>query len=222
MELMKPKQKIILLVYLIIFFSLGVFSGFYLPKILGDVLYPLEFKDQILKYSQQYAVPRNVVAALIFTESGFTPQAESRVGARGLMQIMPGTGASIAKMLGETGYTTDKLWDPDTNIRYGTAYIRSLYDAYGQNWDLAFAAYNGGGGAAEILQQTGNRSLIPRETNGFIRKVGSMRESYDKLYGPEWQFEKRSVLTIQPINKTIGDLASNLQENIKKIILGEQ
>lgn len=219
---MKSRQKIILPVYGVILLGLGVFLGFFLPKILGDVLYPLEYKTEILKYSQQYAVPRNVVAALIFTESGFTPQAESRVGARGLMQIMPGTGASIAKMLGETGYTSDKLWDPDTNIRYGTAYIRSLYDAYGQNWDYAYAAYNGGGGAAETLISTSNRDLIPRETNGFIRKVGSMRDSYDKLYGSEWQFEKRSVLTVQPINKTIGDLASNLQDNIKKIILGEQ
>lgn len=219
---MEVRRKIILPVYGVIFLGIGIFLGFFLPKILGDVLYPLEYKTEILKYSQQFAVPRNVVTALIFTESGFTPQAESGVGARGLMQIMPGTGSSIAKMLGETGYTADKLWDPDTNIRYGTAYIRSLYDTYGQNWDYAYAAYNGGGGAAETLIKTGNKDLIPRETNGFIRKVGNMRDSYDKLYGPEWEFQNRTLLTIQPVNKIVADLTSNLTDQIRKIITGGQ
>lgn len=215
------RQKIILLFYLLIFFALGSAAGFYLPKILSDILYPLVYKEQISKYSRQYQLPRNIIAAVIYVESGFNPHAHSSAGARGIMQIMPSTGASIAKMLGESDYDLEKLWDPETNIRYGTAYLRSLYDAYEQNWDLALAAYNGGG-AAEVLRATGNRNLIPRETNSFIRKVSSMHEAYDKLYGPDWQYEGRSVLTIDPFHEIISKLYSNLKENLAKVMTGSE
>ncbi|TSC96417.1 MAG: soluble lytic murein transglycosylase, partial [Candidatus Berkelbacteria bacterium Licking1014_2] len=127
-------------------------------------------------------------AAMIYTESGFTPEAISPVGARGLMQIMPGTGAGIARDLGVADYNANMLFDPAINIRFGAFYIKGLLNDYGNDLDLALMGYNGGRGAANMWRDY--RSVLPRETQGFVRKVKSVRDSYVKIYGADWPKNK--------------------------------
>ncbi len=83
-------------------------------------------------------VPPSLALAVAKVESGFDEFAESRAGARGVMQIMPKT----AK--GEFDITADRLWEPRLNIRLGIAYLEQLYHQYGQRWNLALSHYNGG------------------------------------------------------------------------------
>lgn len=168
-----------------LFLALFAFSGIVLilvlPRIWGDLIYPLDYEVLILDASEEYQVSPTLVAAVIYTESRFNHQAISRVGARGLMQIMPATGQGIAKRLGDTSFTTDHLFDPATNIRYGTYYLRYLLDRYDNEIDLALAAYNGGGAAANRFRESPH--LVPSETLGYVSKVQRSELRYRELYG---------------------------------------
>lgn len=176
---MKKTLKFIL----VCFVTIGLLLGFYFffPHVWGEIVYPLEYKDSIKKYSAERGLRPNFVAALINTESGFGPNSTSGVGASGLMQIMPATGASIAEELGETGYSPSKLFDPDTNIRYGTWYVKGLLDKYDGNTDLALAAYNAGVSRADKFKDT--QAPLPYETVFFVQKVKNYEDMYNKVYG---------------------------------------
>ena len=163
---------------------LGIVIYYFFPKIWGDILYPLDYQDKIIKYSQEYSLEPSLVAAVIYAESHFNPDSVSRAGARGLMQIMPATGASIASRIGDDSYTADKLFDPDTNIRYGCWYLRYLLDNYDNDVNAALAGYNGGGAVGDryvISREAG----IPNETKNYIVTVDSAIEVYEKLYSTE-------------------------------------
>lgn len=81
----------------------------------------------------------SLLAAVISFESGFNPHATSAAGARGLMQLMPQTAASL-------GVTN--AYDPEQNVRGGARYLRALLDRFG-SLELAVAAYNAGPAAVE-------------------------------------------------------------------------
>ena len=159
---------------------------FFFPHVWGEIVYPLDYKDSVKNYSKQRGIDPNLTCALIYTESHFNKDSTSGVGARGLMQIMPATGASIAEELGEKNYSADSLYDPDTNIRYGTFYIKGLLDKYGGDVDLALAGYNAGVARADSWKDRG--AALPYETIYFIQKVKGAQDMYNKVYG-QWTAE---------------------------------
>jgi len=165
-----------------IFIVVGIviILNFFFPKIFGDIVYPLKYEDLIIKYSRQYAVEPSLAAAIIYTESHFNADATSHAGAQGLMQVMPATGAGIAGRLGEP---FGDLYDPDTSIRYGVSYIRSLIDAYNLDVDAALAAYNGGSGVADRYVISRSDADLPDETAAYIKKVNSAKLAYEMIYG---------------------------------------
>jgi soluble lytic murein transglycosylase len=93
--------------------------------------------------------PDAAEAALVFgitrQESGFDPRVRSPVGARGMMQLMPATAASTARLIGEP-YRADMLDDPDYNMRLGAAYMGKLVSDFNGSYLMATAAYNAGPG----------------------------------------------------------------------------
>jgi soluble lytic murein transglycosylase-like protein len=114
----------------------------------------------IVDYAERYGVDAALVKAIIHAESDFRPKARSRVGARGLMQLMPET----ARMYGVSG---GRLYEPRTNIHAGVRHLRSLLRTFEGNVRLSVAAYNAGEGAVKR-----HRGLPPyRETRGYVRKV---------------------------------------------------
>lgn len=123
------------------------------------------YLHEIKKYSKIYGVDVNLVRAIIRQESCFKPKAKSRVGAMGLMQLMPNT----AKYLGITS-----PWKTDQNIKGGVKYISRQLKRFKGDKRLALAAYNAGPGA--VLKYKG----IPpyRETQNY---VGSIMEEYQRL-----------------------------------------
>ncbi|MDE2292664.1 MAG: lytic transglycosylase domain-containing protein [Elusimicrobia bacterium] len=114
------------------------------------------------KYALQYNVPRKLILAVMDAESSGNPRATSPVGARGLMQLMPATARGM-------GFSPSRLYDPDTNVHAGVAYLSYLLKRYGGNTTLAVAAYNAGEGAVDRY------GGVPpyQETRAYVRKVMS-------------------------------------------------
>ena len=188
----------------LIFAVSGVIILELLPKIWGDLVYPLRYQEDILKAAAEFNLEPTFITGVIFTESHFNPQATSRVGARGLMQIMPATAAGIARQLGVEDFSVDQLYDPAINIRFGSYYLRNLLDRYTEK-DVVLAAYNGGPGVAN--RYAASRSApIPQETSNFIGKVKRAQEKYRELYGDDLSREG-SVATTPPKS----DLESKLK-----------
>jgi soluble lytic murein transglycosylase-like protein len=87
-------------------------------------------------------LPEDLVYGVIWVESRFNPEAVSPVGARGLMQLMPGTANYLAELIGWEG--RPDAFDPEFNIAAGTFYVAKLIDQFNGDVDLALAAYNAG------------------------------------------------------------------------------
>ena len=102
------------------------------------------WQDEIEKYAAQYNLQPAFVMAIIRNESSFRTNAESDVGARGLMQLMPDTAEWIAGKLDDDSYTFDRMWDAETNIRYGCWYLGYLTRLFRGDAQLVSAAYHAG------------------------------------------------------------------------------
>lgn len=115
------------------------------------------YAGEIREAAERYGVPERLVSAVIRVESAFNPQAISRKGARGLMQLMPAT----ASMLG-----VRNTFDPQENIDGGVRHLRSLIDRFA-NLPLALAAYNAGERAVATYQ-----GIPPYpETRDYVTRV---------------------------------------------------
>jgi soluble lytic murein transglycosylase len=108
------------------------------------IRFPLGFVDNINLASSTHKLNPILLYGLIRQESAFNQNARSRVGASGLMQIMPKTGKLIAKALKEPWRGSKSLLDPATNIKYGAYYYQSLLDKFDGDFAVALAAYNAG------------------------------------------------------------------------------
>ena len=157
----------------------GVLIG--LPRIFAEIRYPLAYEDIIIKEAANHNIDPFLVAAVIYSESHFNPRAQSPVGARGLMQLMPLTAAGIGRKLGDTGFTIDRLYDPAVNIRYGSFHLQGLLARYGGKVEPAIVAYNGGGGAGDQYL-AGNRGSVPSESLQYVQHVLQAEKAYQQLY----------------------------------------
>jgi len=106
------------------------------------VAYPMPYRDAVEREAQRSRLDPMLVAGLIRQESAFNHEAVSSMAAVGLMQLEPSTGARLARSL-RLGYSRSRLFDPDYNVRLGTAYLSGLLESY-RTPEAALAAYNAG------------------------------------------------------------------------------
>jgi soluble lytic murein transglycosylase len=106
--------------------------------------YPTPFRDQLSPIAKQIDLNLAWTYGLIRQESRFIMNASSSVGASGLMQVMPNTAKYVAKKIGMTSYTNDKLTDTKTNLTLGSNYLNMVLVDLDGSWVLASAAYNAG------------------------------------------------------------------------------
>ncbi|MCG2633694.1 MAG: transglycosylase SLT domain-containing protein [Gammaproteobacteria bacterium] len=108
-----------------------------------NLRFPLAYQDLIVAYAGKNRIEPAWAFAIARKESLFAPDARSPVGALGLMQLMPATGQQVARRLNTRLSSSRQLLDPETNVRFGTAYLSQLMGEYGHPV-LATAAYNAG------------------------------------------------------------------------------
>lgn len=142
----------------------------------------------IKKYSRRFGFDWRLIAAQIFAESRFISDARSRVGAVGLMQIMPKTAQHM-------GLDPDLLLKPEQNISIGCLYDRRLYDRWknkkGKN-RLAFTLASFNAGRSRVLQAADRSDVpqswdevkphLPGETQNYVHKILNKYEIYKKRY----------------------------------------
>lgn len=185
------KKTIISSITVIIIAALSVGVGFLIDGIYDGIdrkNHPREYAEYVTKYSSAYGVPEYIVYAVIKTESDFDSSAVSGAGAIGLMQLMPSTFSELCGLLGDD-YEEGMLYDPETNIKYGTYYLSYLYGIYAR-WPTVYAAYNAGMGTVDkwlLDSKYSNDRMslhtIPyEETRNFVASVTVAAELYTKLY----------------------------------------
>ena len=195
MDWRNPPRAAVIVFLAVAAIGLGFFADF-LITCFEKQAYPREYAEYVETYAEQYGVPETLIFAVIRTESGFDSGAVSHAGAVGLMQIMPDTFAWLTNEMLFDHLDEGLLYDPETNIKYGTYYLSRLYDRYG-DWELALAAYNGGqGNVDEWLEDSayadgeGGLKEIPfRETRQYVKKALKARDVYERLYGEEYELE---------------------------------
>jgi soluble lytic murein transglycosylase len=159
-------------------------------RALYHAAYPMVDGDALVEESKRNSLDPALVAGLIRQESSFNPRAVSAAGARGLMQLMPSVGASIARGRGYPLWNPALLFDPDVSLELGTAHLASSLKA-GTPTARALAAYNAGGSrVARWSQRPGTddpelfAEWIPfTETRDYVRIVQRNADIYRALYG---------------------------------------
>ncbi|MGE3154749.1 MAG: transglycosylase SLT domain-containing protein [Nitrospiraceae bacterium] len=140
-------------------------------------------------------VDPNLVSAIIREESQYDARAVSRVGALGLMQVMPATANTVAKKLGMAEVTRDDLFDEEINVRIGARYVAQLLEQFSGNLIYTVAAYNAGPQAVNgwIAKHGWRESdefveLIPyQETRLYVKRVLRSYREYQRLREASFQ-----------------------------------
>lgn len=149
--------------------------------------FPLHHEQTIRHQAQLNGLDPAWIAAQTRAESAFMPRARSGADARGLMQLLPGTGALTARRLGRDWEGDGSLYDPETNLTLGTAYLRQMLDHYNGFPYLAIAAYNAGPAPVARWQQARPGldadfwvETIPyKETRDYVARVLAFSVIYD-------------------------------------------
>lgn len=179
-----PKRALMIAFLLVVVFIFVAIPWF------NRLIYPLEYEEYIVDSAQVTGVDPYLVVAVIRTETKFDPDKQSRVGARGLMQLMPIT---IDEAISEGNFSPafrDYVNDPAINIRMGSWYLANLTKRFKGNKVAVIAAYNAGptrvskwlnekvwDGTIENVDQ------IPYgETRHYVKRVTYLYEKYRALY----------------------------------------
>ena len=139
--------------------------------------HPIYYKDLIDQYAAENNLQPAFVAAIILNESSFRTDAESNVGARGLMQLMPDTAEWISGKLGDSYYSFDHMWEAEQNIRYGCWYLNYLSKLFRGDPVTMASAYHAG-----QTTVTGWLSDPAMSPDGLSLSLSGMKDGPTKTY----------------------------------------
>lgn len=169
--------------------------------------FPTPYRDMMQTYVKENALDEAWVYGLIRQESRFIGIAKSSAGASGLMQVMPATAKWIAKRLGMTGYTPGMITQLDTNMKFGTHYMRYTLDQMDGQALMATAAYNAGPSRPKrwagpnTLEGSIYADTIPfTETRDYVKKVMANAYYYAQQMGHR----------TKPLTQRLGNVPGNL------------
>jgi soluble lytic murein transglycosylase len=153
------------------------------PDAVRRTVYPLRYEETIRDVSAEHGLEPTFVAAVVYTESRFRPDAKSHQGAYGLMQLLPETARFIQERSGIEG----RYRDPKVNLRMGAWYLSYLEDRYMGDERLVLAAYNSGEGRVDAwISDEGfdvGEDIPFKETHHYVQNVLEAQSVYEELYG---------------------------------------
>ncbi len=152
------------------------------------IRFPLAYSDTVFKEAEKHSLDPAWVYAVARQESAMDPNAQSRVGALGLMQLMPATGRTIARQMDTEITDHQDLLEPETNLCFGSYYLREVLAQFSDNPVLATAAYNAG--PHRVQRWYPERSTLDAdiwidtmpfyETRQYVRRVMAYAVFYDQ------------------------------------------
>jgi soluble lytic murein transglycosylase len=157
------------------------------------VAYPFPYRELVRREAKEWGVDPFMMAAIIRQESAFKADIVSHAGAIGLMQVMPPTGAQLARTHGPDGFTRQSLTRPEVNLHLGAAFFVDMSRRYNDDVPLVLSAYNAGPTRATRWRQYPEASdplrfteRIPfTETRGYVKNVRRNLGLYRVLYGQD-------------------------------------
>lgn len=169
--------------------------------------FPSPHRDLMLAATRQLGLDMAWTYGLIRQESRFVMNAKSSAGASGLMQLMPATAKYVAKKIGMSDFSKNKVNEPKTNIALGTNYLKMVLNDLDGSQALASAAYNAGPKRPRSWRSTLTRPVegaifaetIPfSETRGYVKNVLSNATYYAALFENRQQSLKARLGTVSP------------------------
>ena len=165
-------------------------AGYALPPVFWEMLYPFAWRTEVVHAAEKTGLDPYLVAAVVREESSYYPRAISRAGARGLMQLMPGTAQPMAEVRGWSFRDGALLDDPSANIQMGTAFLAGLVREF-PDPRIAVAAYNAGPRRVREWWKARRTDdveawveLIPfDETRAYVKRVTLSWHQYRHIYG---------------------------------------
>lgn len=187
----KTREKLVRILFKALLFYLVIcwilFGVLFASRIIERrYFYPLSYKETIFEYADYYGLSRALVFSVVKTESSFDKNAQSKKGAKGLMQITDKTANYIANKLGVDDYD---IFNVNTNVNFGCFYIKYLYNRF-KNMKTALVAYNAGEGNvalwllnSELSDDGKTLKEIPfSESREYLNKIEQNFIKYKKLY----------------------------------------
>jgi soluble lytic murein transglycosylase len=171
--------------------------------------YLAPFRDVLRARTSELELDEAWVYGLIRQESRFIVDARSRVGASGLMQLMPATAKWVAGRIGLKNWRWSEVTEVETNVSLGTYYLRHVLDALDGHPVLASAAYNAGPGRArawrpyERMEGAVFAETIPfNETRDYVKKVMANATYYAHNFTQQMQSLRQRLGTIEPRDRS--------------------
>ena len=189
---MKRRSCLAAVLLLVLVLAVGVLGIRWGGEALGRALHPKEYSEYVEYYADKYRIDPLLLYSFICTESGFDPEAQSSVDARGLMQITDETFQWIKSKIAPTeALTFEDLYDPEVNVRFGSYYLAVILERYDQDISTAAAAYHSGWGTVDqLLEQEkyteDGRTLIVfpyEQMDLYVKKIHRNYDIYQRLYG---------------------------------------
>ncbi len=153
------------------------------PPWYARLWYPLRYSAIVRGHAANYHLQPALLAAVIEAESKFNPNAHSRAGAVGLMQLTPSTAEGIAQYTGGHDFRLSDLTNPELNVRYGAWYLHHLLVRY-RNERLALAAYNAGEDNVDRWQAA-HEGIQFDETRHYVSRVERLKKIYRRAYASQ-------------------------------------
>ena len=160
------------------------------PFAFWQMAYPLPWRESLEQLARERDLDPFIIAGLIRQESEFDAAAISRTNARGLTQVMPGTGSWLAQKIGLGRFSVGMLHLPATNLNLGTYYMRMMLNQLDQNWEFMLAAYNAGKSRVDKWRTWFDyrepaefvESIPFDETRNYVQVVLRNADFYRRLY----------------------------------------
>lgn len=156
------------------------------PRLLRELIYPAYYADLIVPYAERHGFDPALFFGLVRQESSFNPLSISSAQARGLTQVIPGTGDLIARALDVRDFQQNDLFKPYVSVRFGTYYLGTVLDMFDGSAYYALMGYNGGPGNARKWQKSdldvAVETIPYAESHLYVRTVMNQYRQYVDVY----------------------------------------